>query len=103
MEMILVTNGKVEIAAKTIQSIVEIETELKRLKAKSDQIKAALYEAMEANNVYKIDTPVLSVQYKAPTFRESFDTKGFKKAFPETYDKFCNISPVKGCVVFKIK
>ena len=102
-ELIIYQNGKVMMNPKTAVAIADVERELKALKSKSEEMKAALLQAMQENNVCKLSTPELDVTYIAPTRRERFDTKEFKEACPDLYDEFVTISPVGASVRIKLK
>ena len=103
MEMIVSKNGAVELTKQAIATIIETEKQLKKLKEKSDTLKAQLLDAMLENNICKFETPEFSAQFIAPTFRETFDSKAFRKDNPDLYDEYTNISPVKASVRVKIK
>ena len=104
MEMIVVNNGSsIELAKQFVAEISKTEHELKKLKEKSDSLKAALLSAMMDNNVCKFETPEFTAQFIAPTFRETFDTKAFRKENPAMYDKYANVSPVRASVRVKLK
>lgn len=103
MEMIQIKNGSAELTKQALASILETEREIKRLKEKSEELKKQLLDAMLTNNICRFETPELTVQFIAPTFRETFDSKGFRKHCPELYDEYCKISPVKASVRFTIR
>lgn len=103
MELIVVKNGSAELTKQAITTIVEMERELKKLKEKNEALKKQLLDAMLQNNVCKFETPEFTVQFIAPTFRETFDSKAFRKDNPDLYDEYANISPVKASVRVKLK
>ena len=102
-ELIIYNNGNPVIEPKTAVAIADLERELKALKEKSDNIKAALLKAMEDGGVYKLSTPELDVTYIAASKRERFDAKEFREACPDLYDEFVKISPVAASVRVKLK
>ena len=101
-EMIIYQNGQPLIEPKTAVAIAEMERELKALKEKAETAKKALLQAMEANNVRKLQTPELSITYIAPTTRESFNTKLFRETCPDLYDDFVEIKDVASSIRVKL-
>lgn len=79
------------------------ELQVKDIKAKQDELKQRILEEMESNGILKIETDDLVISYVAPTSRESFDSKAFRKDNPELYDEYITISPVKASVRMKLK
>ncbi len=83
--------------------LAEFERQVKEIKAKEDELKQRILEEMEANGILKIDTDELSITYVAPTSRESFDSKAFRKDNPDLYDEYVKISQVSASVRLKVK
>lgn len=102
-ELIRVENGVANLSGKTIADIIALEDGLKKLKAKEDELKQAILSEMEAKNIIKIDTPELTINYIAPTDRETFDKKKLKEDLPSLYDEYVKFTPVKSSVRVKIK
>lgn len=102
-DMVIVQNGKALLDLEVSKALADFERQAAAIKAREDEIKAALLREMESKNIIKLETPELTIQYIAPFDRESFDTKKFKAEFPETYDIYAKISRVKGSVRVKVK
>lgn len=102
-DLIKLDNGEYGLAKDAVNTITTIENEIKILKEKQDKYKEILLKAMEDNNILKIDIPELTITRKAPTTRESLDTKTLKEELPEIYDTYVKISPVKGSITIKVK
>ena len=83
--------------------LAEFERQAKEIKAKQDELKQRILEEMERNNILKIDTDELSITYIAPTSRETFDHKSFRKDNPDLYDEYVKISNVSASVRMKLK
>ena len=83
--------------------MAEFERQAKEIKAKEDELKQRILEEMESNGILKIETDDLVISYVAPTSRESFDSKAFRKANPDLYDEYVSISSVKASVRMKLK
>ncbi len=102
-DLIKLDNGEYGLVKDTVNTITSIENEIKKLKEMQDNYKEQLLKAMEDNDILKIDIPELTITRKAPTTRESLDTKTLKEELPEIYDTYVKISPVKGSITIKVK
>lgn len=80
-----------------------IDEEKKELKRKEDAIRETLLKEMEDKGIIKIADENISITYKAPTERETFRTKDFKKDLPDLYDTYVEFTPVKSSLLIKIK
>ena len=85
------------------EKLAEFERMAKEIKAKQDELKAKILAEMEEHNIIKIDTESLSITYVASTTRETFNAKTFRAEYPELYDEYVSISPVKASIKMKIK
>lgn len=80
-----------------------IDEEKKELKRKEDVIRETLLKEMEDKGIIKISDENISITYKAPTEKETFRTKDFKKDLPDLYDTYVEFTPVKSSLLIKIK
>lgn len=96
----LIKNG--QLTAEAIKVINTYESTMKKIKAEYDAFREALLKAMEENGVVSIKGDGLAVTYIAPSEREVFDSKGFRAVFPELYDSYVKLSPVKSSVRIKV-
>ena len=80
-----------------------IDEEEKELKEKKEKIREILLKEMEDKGIIKISDENISITYKAPTERETFRTKDFKKDLPDLYDTYVEFTPVKSSLLIKIK
>lgn len=85
------------------QEIVRRETELKKIKADADEMKAAVLEAFLANGIKKWDTDYMTVTVKDGYTRQTVDSKALKDKFPEAYDSCLKESAVKPSLIIKLK
>lgn len=83
--------------------LAEFERMAKEIKAKQDELKKQILEQMEIHGILKIETGELTISYIAPTSRETFDSKSFRKDNPDLYDEYVRISPVSASVRMKVK
>lgn len=101
--LIAFENGTALLDAETAVKIADFERQAKLIKEEEDALKAAILAEMENKGIIKLETPELTITYVAPTERETFDTKNFRKSHADLYDEFCRFSPVKSSVRLKIK
>lgn len=102
MELIKVETGYV-LDKGTMDEIKEIEKLSKALKERQDKVRAELQKVMEDNNIIKLESDEIVVNYIAATTRESFDSKQLKADNPDLYDLYVKLSPVKASIKIKVK
>lgn len=86
-----------------ISALKMIDEEEKKVKEKKEKIREILLKEMEDKNILKLENENISITYKAPTERETFRTKDFKKDLPDLYDTYVEFTPVKSSLLIKIK
>ena len=101
--MVKLENGEYGLVSDAINTIVEIEKQIKDLKSLQDSYKENLLKEMEENNVLKIDTEELSISYVAPSTRETLDSKKLKEDLPDIYDLYVKFTDVKSSLRIKVK
>lgn len=102
-KLIRVENNTALLSPAVSCKLAEFEMMAKEIKAKQDELKQRILEEMEANGILKIETDDLSITYVAPTSRETFDSKKFRKDNPDLYDEYITISQVKSQIRMKVK
>lgn len=101
--IIKLENGEYGLVSDAINTIVEIEKQIKDLKALQDSYKENLLKEMEENNVLKVDTEKLLISYVAPSTRETLDSKKLKEDLPDIYDLYVKFTDVKSSLRIKVK
>lgn len=88
----------------------EIEAAVGAQVAKKDELEKqnadmrdAIKQAMEENGVEKFDGDLITISYRKPSTRTSFDSKRFKEERPKTYEKYLKTSDVKSSITVKLK
>lgn len=102
-EIIRIENGTPVLDAETAANIAFFEKAIKDIKEQEEALKKAILEAMERNNVVKVETDALTINYIAKTDRETFDSKTFRKDHADLYDEYVKITPVKPSIRIKVK
>lgn len=103
MELIKIENDVAVLNAETSTKIAEFERQLKAIKEKEDELKQAILNEMEENNIIKLETDDLTITYIATSDRETFDSKSFKADHQDLYDEYVKMSPVKSSIRIKVK
>ena len=102
-KLVKLENWKYGLVKDAVDTITTIENEIKKLKEMQDNYKEQLLKVMEENDILKIEIPELTITRKAPTTRETLDSKALKEDMPEIYDEYVKISDVKGSITIKLK
>jgi hypothetical protein len=104
-EIIRMENGISVLDARASGKIAEFERQLKAIKEQEEELKRAILEEMESKGIIKVEDEIndISITYVAESYRETFDSKLFKKTYPDVYDEFIKMSPVKPSIRIKVK
>ena len=100
-DIILTQDGTLPLT--TENEIVNLLSEINKLETMQEALKERLKEEMLKWGYVKIDTPKVLISYVAPTTKETFKAKEFKKDHPDLYDEYVSISNVKEYVKVKLK
>ena len=103
MELIKVENDLVLLDSEVSSRIADFERQMKIIKEQEDSLKQMILEEMESKGIVKIDTEDLTINYIAPTDRETFDSKSFKADHQDLYDEYIKMTPVKSSIRLKVK
>ena len=101
-EMIVYEGNTALLNPVVAEHLAEFERMAKSIKAKQDELKQKILEEMESKGIVSIKTPELTISYVAPTTRETFDSKTFRKDHPDLYDEYVRISMVSASVRMKV-
>lgn len=103
MELIKVENELAILDPEVSKTIAEFERQIKTIKEQEDNLKKAIIEEMEKNQIVKLETPDLLISYVASTDRETFDSKTFRADHQDLYDEYVSMTPVKSSIRIKVK
>ena len=101
-EIFKTENGTVIMLQDFSEEVARVKNQLKALKDLDQKYTDMIREAMEQYGVVKIETENLNVTYVQPTEKETFDSKAFKEDFPELYDEYVKMTPVKASLRVKV-
>ena len=89
---------------KKIEAAVGAEMQkLEDLKQQDTDMRQAILEAMEANDIDKFDGDLLTITRVKATTRTTFDSKKFQEERPKTYAKYLKTGNVKASIRLKVK
>lgn len=103
MKLINIENNVALLNADISKQIAEFEKTIKEIKEKEDNLKQAILNEMESKGIVKIDADDLTINYIAPTDRETFDSKTFREDHADLYDEYIKLTPVKSSIRIKLK
>lgn len=103
MELIKIENEIAILEPEVSEKIADFERQIKVIKEQEDNLKQAILEEMEANQIIKLDTPDILISYVASSDRETFDSKTFKADHQDLYDEYVKMTPVKASIRIKLK
>lgn len=102
-DLITIIDGEAVLDSVISGQIALFEKRLKDIKEAEDEIKQRILEEMEKKGIIKISTETMSISYVAPSDRETFDSKKFKKDHADLFDEYVRMSPVKSSIRIKLK
>jgi len=76
---------------------------LETLKQQDTDMRAAILEAMEANDVDKFDGDLITITRVKAGKRTTFDSKKFKEERPKTYAKYLRTGETKAYIKLAVK
>lgn len=83
-----------------------VATEMKKLEVLKQQeadLKDAILEAMNANDVDKFDGDLITITRVKESTRTTFDSKRFAEERPKTYAKYLKTGTTKAYIKLKVK
>lgn len=74
-----------------------------QLEEQNAEMREAILQAMEANDVDKFDGDLITITRVKATERTTFDSKKFAEERPKTYAKYLRKTAVKASIRIKVK
>lgn len=103
MSLIKYENDIAVLEPDTASAIGFFEQQMRVIKKQEDELKKAILAEMEEKGIIKIETDSMIINYIAPTDRETFDSKAFRKDHAVLYDEYITMKPVKSSIRIKLK
>jgi regulator of replication initiation timing len=102
--LIKIENGTSLLDSNVSNQIAEFERQMKAIKEQEEALKEAIKAEMEAKGILKIEDEIngMTISYVASTTRENFDKNKFQDDFPDLYDEYVKIIPVKSSIRIKL-
>ncbi|ENH96702.1 phage-related protein, endonuclease of lambda exonuclease [Gracilibacillus halophilus YIM-C55.5] len=95
--------NEVMIFAREVSKLEMQLAEFKEIEKQYKEAKQQLHDAMEAYDIKKYETDVVTVTRVLPGERKSFDSKRFKQDYPDLAEEYQKMSKTKGSVRIKVK
>lgn len=102
-ELIVRENEQYLLSSDALIEVINIDLAEKKLKEKKEDIRTKIKEEMENKGIKKIDMPELSITYKFPGDKETFDKDKFQKEYPELYDDYVEMKSTSSSILIKMK
>ena len=103
MELITINNGVALLDEETHKKIAEFERKIKEIKEAEEDLRERILKEMESKGIKQIKTDEMTISYKAPYDKESFDSKQFRADHPDIYDSYISMTTCKASVSIKLK
>jgi len=103
--LVVLENGEYDVALDVKNTIFSIENEIKNLTDLRDKYKKALIKEIEDRGITKcnIKNELFTLTYKAPSTKETLDSKSLKADMPEIYNEYIKISEVSSSISVRLK
>lgn len=102
-ELVKVENGQIVVAQEVVNQIVEFNKEKLKMDLVEKELKEKLKEAMENNNVTKLEFGELKVSYRNASTRTSIDSKKLKEELPDIYEEYSKTSNVSSSISISVE
>lgn len=83
--------------------LIKIEEAKKEINEYEKQLKEILLQVCEGLDIKKIENDDFRINYIDKTSRETFDSKTFRKDYPDLYDKYISISSISPQIKVTLK
>lgn len=103
LELFEYKNDQLVLKSNVAEMLMVCDKEIKKYEKLKSSIIDKIKEVMEQNNIIKIETDEVLINYIAESYRETFDSKQLKKEDETLYNKYIKISKVKSSVRIKLK
>lgn len=102
-EIVKVENGEITVVEEVVNKIVEFEKEKLKMDLIEKDLKEKLKEAMENNNVTKLEFGELKVSYRNASTRTTVDSKKLKEDLPDIYEEYSKTSNVSSSISISVE
>ncbi len=102
-ELVKVENGQIVVAQEVVNQIVEFNKEKLKMDLVEKELKEKLKEAMENNNVTKLEFGELKVSYRNASTRTTVDSKKLKEELPDIYEEYSKTSNVSSSISISVE
>jgi len=103
MELVTVENGQITVAEDVVNQIVTFQKEKLKIDLVEKELKEKLKEAMENNNVTKLEFGELKVAYRNGSTRTTVDSKRLQTELPDIYEEYSKTSNVSSSISISVE
>jgi len=103
MELVTVENGQITVAEDVVNQIVTFQKEKLKIDLVEKELKEKLKEAMENNNVTKLEFGELKVSYRNGSTRTTVDSKLLQTELPDIYEEYSKTSNVSSSISISVE
>ncbi len=102
-DLVKVENGKIVVAQEFTQKYAEFQRTVLDMDLKLKEVKEALKNAMEKNNILTYEDDFIRAIYKKGTVRTTIDSKKLKEELPDVAEEYSKTSNVSSSVSIEVK
>lgn len=102
-ELIEINLGAIELSKGVDNIIKQFNEAIEQLTNEYNELKKRLLSEMENKGVINVENGSIRINYIQPDCREMFDSKAFRAAYPDLYDEFVTMTPVKSSIRITVK
>ena len=103
MELVKIENGNITVVEEVVNQIVAFEEEKLKMDLIQKEVKEKLKEAMEQNNVVKLDLGRLKVSYRNASTRTTVDSKRLQTELPDIYEEYLKTNNVSSSISISVE
>jgi len=103
MELVKVENREIVVAQDVVNQIVAFQKEQLKMDLIQKELKEKLKEAMENNNVTKLEFGELKVSYRNSSTRTTVDSKRLQTELPDIYEEYSKTSNVSSSISLSVE
>ena len=101
-ELVKIENNEIVIKKELVEKIINFERYKKEIEYQEQLLKDGLLELMPKLGKSTLVQDGLSITYRKPSTRKTFDSKRLKEERPDVYDNFTRTSETKSSITIKV-
>lgn len=102
-DLVKIENGKIVVAQEFTNEYAKFQKKVLDMELKLKEVKEALKNAMEENNILTYEDDFIRAIYKKGTVRTTIDSKRLKEELPDVAEEYSKTSNVSSSVSIEVK